>query len=320
MLRRTLLTSLLATPALAQTALAQPAWPTRPVRFIVPFAAGGPVDVPARFLAEYLAPRLGQPVIVENRSGAGGAVGVQAVMAATDGHSLLFGTGSIAIQPALQPDIGYDPLRDLTPISLVSESPMAFSAPANGRITSLPQLIAFARANPGKVTYGSSGTGTTTHMVGALFALRAGVEMVHVPYRGAGQMIGGFLAGDLDLMIGEASTVLPHVREGRAIAVAQTAAERSPVLPNAPTLEETIPGTAMPIWFALCGSRATPPEAAARLVREMAPLRDGSDLAQRMAANGAKLLLTEPQVLRQRLEREVPLWRQVVQQAGIKAE
>jgi tripartite-type tricarboxylate transporter receptor subunit TctC len=184
----------------------------------------------------------------------------------------------------------------------------------------LPQLIAFARANPGKVTYGSSGTGTTTLMVGALFALRAGVEMVHVPYRGAGQMIGGFLAGDLDLMIGEASTVLPHVREGRAIAIAQTGAQRSPVLPNAPTLEEAIPGTAMPIWFALCGSRATPPEAAARLVQEMAPLRDGSDLAQRMAANGAKLILSEPQVLRQRLEREVPLWRQVVQQAGIKAE
>ncbi len=316
MLRRTLLTLPFAAPALAQPA----AWPTRPVRFIVPFAAGGPVDIPARFLAEYLTQRLGQPVVVENRSGAGGALGVQAVMAAQDGHSFLFGTGSIAIQPALQPEIGYDPLRDLVPVSLISESPMAFSAPVNGRITSLAQLITYARANPGKVTYGSSGTGTTTHMVGALFALRAGLDLVHIPYRGAGQMIGAFLANDLDLMIGEASTVLPHVREGRAIAIAQTGASRAAVLPNAPTLEETLPGTAMPIWFALTGGRATPPEAIRRLEAEFAPLRNGSELGQRMALNGASLLLTGPEVLAQRLAREVPLWRQVVQQAGIKAE
>jgi tripartite-type tricarboxylate transporter receptor subunit TctC len=314
MLRRALLTSL-ALPAVAR---AQPRWPTRPVRFVVPFAPGGPVEIPARFLTEQLTQSLGQPVIVETRGGAGGALGAQAVIAAQDGHTFLFTTGAIAIQPALQPEIGYDPLRDFVPVSLVSESPMGFAVRPANRFGSLAGLIAAAKADPGALTIGSSGTGTTTHMVSALFGLKAGISLTHVPYRGAGQMVGAFLAGDIDLMSAELSTILPHVREGRAVVLGQTGAIRSPVLPEVPTLAELVPGTAMPIWFALLGNRGTPPEAVARLGEAMAPLRQGSVLAARMAENGAALLLSGPEVLAARLAEEVPLWRQVVQQAGIK--
>jgi tripartite-type tricarboxylate transporter receptor subunit TctC len=314
MLRRALLTAAFATPALAQ-----PRWPSRPLRFIVPFAAGGPLEIPARFLAEQLTQSLGQPVVVEARGGAGGAVGAQAVIAAQDGHSFLFTTGAIAIQPALQPEIGYDPLRDLVPVSLVSEAPMGFAARPNGRVKDLAGLLTMAKAQPGAITIGSSGTGTTTHMVSALFALRAGIEWTHVPYRGAGQMIGAFLAGDIDLMSADLATSLPHIREGRAVCIAQTGATRSPVLPEVPTLAEVVPGTAMPIWFALLGSRATPPEAVARLSEALAPLRT-SPLAARMAESGGALLLTPPEALAARLAAELPLWRQVVAQAGIKPE
>ena len=314
MLRRALLASL-ALPAVAH---AQPRWPSRPVRFIVPFAPGGPVEIPARFLAEQLTQSLGQPVIIETRGGAGGALGAQAVIASQDGHTFLFTTGAIAIQPALQPEIGYDPLRDFVPVSLVSESPMGFAARPGNRLGSLAGLIAAAKADPGALTIGSSGTGTTTHMVSALFGMKAGIALTHVPYRGAGQMVGAFLAGDIDLMSAELSTILPHVREGRVVVLGQTGAGRSPVLPEVPTLAELVPETAMPIWFALLGNRGTPPEAVARLAEALAPLRQGSVLAQRMAENGASLLLSGPEVLAARLATEVPLWRQVVQQAGIK--
>ncbi len=313
--------ALAALPLLPAFARAQSPWPTRPLRFVVPFAAGSPVEVPARFIAEHLTQRLGQPVVVESRGGAGGALGAQSVIQAGDGHSFLFGTGSIAIQPAIQPDIGYDPLRDLVPVSLVSESPMTFSARPNGRFRDLAGLVALAKREPGAVTYGTSGSGTTTHMVGALFGLRAGIQWTQVPYRGAGQMIGAFLAGDVDIMVGEASTVLPHAREGRAILVAQTGATRSAAMPDVPTLEESVPGTALPIWFALTGGRATPPEAVARLTSELAPLRDPSGvLAQRMAANGATLILSEPAVLEARIRRELALWREVAAKTGIRVD
>lgn len=311
--------ALAARPASAQAPPA--AWPNRPLRFVVPFAAGSPVEVPARFLAEHLTPRLGQPVVVESRPGAGGALGAQAVIAANDGHSFLFGTSAIAIQPAVQPEIGYDPLRDLVPVSLVSESPMTFVVRPGGRIRDLPGLIALARREPGRVTYGTSGSGTTTHMVGALFALRAGIEMTQVPYRGSGQLIGAFLAGDVDVMVGEGSTALPHAREGRALIVAQTGEARSPAMPEVPTLPEVVPGTVLPIWFALLGNRATPPEAVARLTREIAPLRDpAGPLARRMAEGGATLLLTGPEALAERLRREMPLWREVVRETGIRVQ
>ncbi|MCO6415640.1 tripartite tricarboxylate transporter substrate binding protein [Siccirubricoccus sp. KC 17139] len=317
--RREWLAATLALPGLAMPALAQPHWPSRPLRFIVPFAAGGPVEIPARFLAEALAPVLGQSVVVETRGGAGGAVGTQAVIASQDAHTFLFTTGAIAIQPALQPEIGYDPQKDLLPISLISEAPMGFAARPNGRVKDLAGLIALAKAQPGAITIGSSGNGTTTHMLSALFALRAGIEWTHVPYRGGGQMVGAFLGGDIDLMSVDLATGMPHVKEGRAVFIGQSGTARSPVLPEVPCLQEMVPGAALSIWFALLGPKGTPPEVAQKLAGALEGFRS-SALAGRMAENGAALLLAGPETLAARLNMELPMWRQVVAQAGLKAE
>ncbi len=295
-------------------------WPTRTVRIVVPYAPGGPVEVPARSIAEHLTQRLGQPVVVETRPGAGGALGTKQVIAAQDGHTFLMVTGAVAIQPAVQPDIGYDPLTELAPVSLISESTMAFAVRPNGPWRDIQGLLAAARAAPGRVTYGSSGNGTTTHMAAALFGIRAGITWQHVPYRGGGQLINAFLAGDVDVMSGDLSTELPRAREGRAVLLGVTAPERSGAAPEVPSITEAVPGTGITIWFALFGPRGTPREAVDRLVAEMLPLRSGSPVAERMAAAGGRLLLSGPDELAERLRRELPMWRQVVAEAGIRPE
>ena len=312
-------------PLLAPLALPRPGvaqgrtWPNRPIRIVIPYAPGGPVEVPGRFLAEHLTQRLGQPVIVETRPGAGGALGTKQVIGAQDGHTLLMVTGAVAIQPAVQPDIGYDPVAELTPVSLISESTMCFAARPNARFRDIPGLLAAARAEPGRVTYGSSGNGTTTHMAAALFGVRAGISWQHEPYRGGGQLINAFLAGDVDVMSADLSTVLAHARDGRAVLLGVTAPARTPAVPEVASIAETVPGTGITIWFALFAPRGTPPEVVERLVAEMAPLRS-SVLAERMAAAGGQLLLSGPAELAAKLQHELPLWRQVVAEAGIRPE
>ena len=309
-----------AATALPFVAIAQPAWPSRPIRFIVPFAAGGPVEVPARFIAEALTGALGQAVIVETRPGAGGALGIQQVVQANDPHVILFTTSSVAILPALMRDPGYDPFRDLVPITVVSEAPMALLTRPDNPIRGLADLLARARARPGAVSYASSGAGSTTHLAGALLGVKAGVELLHVPYRGAGQAVNALYAGDTDLLVTGTIEALPHVRDGRLRAVAVTSAERVAALPDVPAVGEAVPGYAMVIWYAMLGPRGTPPEVVARLAREVAPLAVGTPLARRMEESGARLLLDGPERLAERLRAEVPQWREVAGRAGIRAE
>jgi tripartite-type tricarboxylate transporter receptor subunit TctC len=293
-------------------------WPNRPVRIIIPYAPGGPVEIPGRFIAEHLTQKFGQPVIIETRPGAGGALGTKQVIAAQDDHSFLMITGAVAIQPAVQPDIGYDPINDLTPVSLVSESSMCFAVRPNAPFKDLQALLRAAKENPGKITYGTSGNGTTTHMAPALFGIRAGISWQHIPYRGAGQLLNGFMAGDVDVMSADLALMLPHIREGRAVALGVTAPKRSEMLPDVPSITELVPGTGIMIWFGICAGRSMPEENIARFVREVTPLKTGSLLEQRMSAAGSSLLLTGPQELAARIRHELPLWRQVVAEAGIK--
>lgn len=316
--RRNLLaaSALLGLPRLAR---AQPAWPARPVRFIVPFAPGGPVEVPARFIAEQLTQRLGQPVVVETRPGAGGALGIQIVAQSTDQHSLVFTTGSVAILPAVQRNPGYDPFRDLTPVSVISENAMAINVRAQSPIRDFTDLLARARAEPGKISYGSSGVGTTTHLLGELLKSRAAIDLLHVPFRGTGQGLGSLYAGDVDLLLTDASIPIPHVREGRMRTLAVTSAERVGALSGVPAVAETVPGFSMVLWFALLGPAGFPAEAVARLGREMAPMR-GGPLAERLEAGGGRLLLSGPDELAARIRAEVPLWRDVVRAANIPQE
>jgi tripartite-type tricarboxylate transporter receptor subunit TctC len=317
--RRIFVSTAALSPLAANSAFSQTRqWPNRPVRIIIPYAPGGPVEIPGRFIAEHLSQRLGQPVIVETRPGAGGALGTKQVIAAQDDHTFLMITGAVAIQPAVQPDIGYDPLSDLLPVSLVSESSMCFAVRPNARFQDLRALIAAAKASPGKITYGTSGNGTTTHMAPALFGIRAGISWQHVPYRGAGQLISGFLAGDVDVMSADVALMLPHIREGRANVLGVTAPKRLEILPEVPSITEVAPGTGIMIWFGICTARNMPEANIARFVGELEPLRSGSVLSQRMATSGSTLLLTGPQELAERLRHELPLWRQVVAEAGIK--
>ncbi len=318
--RRMLLSSMpmLALPGLARAQGAS--WPNRPIRFIVPFAPGGPVEVPARFIADHLSTRLGRPVIVEARPGAGGALGIQAMLGARDEHSFVVTTGSVASLPALMRDPGYDPFRDLVPVSLVSEVPLAFLARPDGKVKDLAGLLAAARAEPGRISYGSSGNGSTTHLAGALLTVRARIDLLHVAYRGVAQAINALYAGDTDLMVTGLIEGITHVREGRLRAIAVTSPNRTPALPDVPSIAEAVPGYGMVIWYAMLAPRGTPPEVVNLLAREMAPLASGSALAQRLSESGGRLLLDGPAPLAAKLREEVPLWRDIIRTAGITAD
>lgn len=303
------------TPALTQTA-----WPSRTIRLIVPFAPGGPVEVPARFLAEHLSRSLGQSVLVETKPGAGGSIGAREVAQTNDPHTLLVSTTGVAIAPALMRNPGYDPLLDLTPITVISDAPMLLLCRPDNAIKDLADLVARAKARPGAITYATSGVGSTTHMGGALFGVRAGVELLHVPYRGAAQATTATLAGDTDLLVIGTIEALSHVREGRLRAIMLTSGDRNAAFPGVPAASEAVAGFDLNIWYALFGPRNTPAEVVQRIARDVAPLATGTALAQRMEASGAKLLLDGPARLAERMRVEVPQWRDVARRAGITAE
>lgn len=306
----------LAAPAFAQT----PAWPNRPVRLISPFAPGGPQDVPARYFVDYLTPRLGQPVVYDSRAGAGGQVGMQFVAHATDGHTFLITSNSIATLPALKLNLGFDPFTDLLPVTIVTEAPLVYVVRANGP-ANLADFLGRAREAPGRVSVGSSGTGSATHLTSALLMQKAGIELLHVPYRGAGLVMTALLAGDIDAFVGDLSIALEHIRAGTARAIGVSTATRAPLLPDVPAIGEQVPGFAVPFWFGLFAAKQTAPEVVQRINAELAPLAaPDSELSKRMAERGSKLVLSGPAPLEARLRAEVAQWRDVVRAAGIAPE
>ncbi len=317
--RAALLGGGLAAPAPAQAP--PPAWPSRPVRLISPFAPGGPQDVPGRFFVDALAPRLGQPVVYDSRAGAGGAVGMQHVAQATDGHTFLITSTAVATLPALRRDLGFDPFADLLPVTLVMQSPFTFVVRAADGPASLADFLGRARAAPNRLTYGSSGVGSSSHLTGAMLMQRAGVEVTHVPYRGAQLIMSALLAGDIDCFVGDVSVPLEHIRAGTLRCIAVTTEARAPLLPEVPAAREEVPGYASTLWYGLFAAKATPPEAIQRMLAELAPLRaPGGELSRRLSDLGAELLLTGPEPLAERLRAEVPQWRAVVAAAAIRAE
>jgi tripartite-type tricarboxylate transporter receptor subunit TctC len=317
--RRALLAASLALAA--PRALAQDAWPGRASRILVPFAPGGTADIPARIIADHLARRLGRPFVVENRSGAGGAVGIRAVAQATDQHTLLHSTSAVAILPALQRDPGFDPVADLVPITMTASAPIMLIVRADGPFRDLRGFLARARAEPGRISFASSGIGTTVHLAGELLRARAGIDLLHVPYRGSAPAATALLAGETDAVFLSPIEALPHIRAGRLRALANAARSRTPLAPDAPAMSEEVPDyDGIELWFGLFGPRDLPAEAVATLMRELAPLREGSVLAERMAELGAATLLDGPQPLAARLRAEVPLWKTIADRAGIPRE
>ncbi len=306
--------AVLATPALAQE------WPARASRIIVPFAPGGTTDIPARIIADHFTRRLGKPFVVENRSGAGGALGIRTVAQATDGHTLLHSTSAVCVLPALQRDPGFDPLTDLVPITMTAASPILLVVRADSPFRTLGDYLAKARAEPGKVTFSHSGVGTTVHLSGELLKARARIDLTHVPYRGSAPSGTAILAGEVDSGFLSPIEVLPHIRGGRMRALANCAPTRT-LLPDVPSIKEFVPEyDGVVLWFGLFGPRDLPGDVVSLLMRELAPLRTGSVLSERMGEVGAETLLDGPEVLRTRVRAEAPLWRQLAEAAGIPRE
>ncbi|MDB5317600.1 MAG: Tripartite-type tricarboxylate transporter, receptor component TctC [Rhodospirillales bacterium] len=317
-MHRRALIAALAAPAILH---AQEPWPARQPRIIIPFAAGGPQDPPARIIAEKLGQRMGVTFIVENRPGAGGGLGAQQVAnAAPDGGTLLFISSSIAIIPTLQAALRFDPVRDLAPLSLVCDVPAALVVRAESPFRSLAELLATARAAPDRYTYASGGVGSANHLAGALFAALAGIELTHVPYRGIAPAMTAIYAGEIDLAFGSTLEVLAHAQQGRVRMLGTSLTERLPETPDVPAVAEQVPGYAAPNWFSMFAPKGMAPNLTARLIAELGALRNDPDLRARLAVGAAQMRLDGPEVLAARLADDVGKWRGLIERVGIRAE
>jgi tripartite-type tricarboxylate transporter receptor subunit TctC len=307
--------------AAAPKLLAADSYPSRPLRWIVPFPAGGSTDLIARLLGEWLAARLGQPVIIENKPGAGTNIGVQAaVNAAPDGYTLLFAVATNAINPSLYKSLPFDFQRDIAPVAGLAELPLVMDVTPSLPVKTVPEFIAYAKANPGKINFASFGARTISHLAIELFKTSASVDVVHVPYQGGAPMLTDLLSGRVQAGIDALPNSLPHIKSGGVRAVALLSAKRTPALPDVPTVGETIAGFEVTPWSALGVPSGTPNAIVERLNREInAGLADPGILAH-MAEVGAVPLLYSPAEMRALIARDAAKWANVVQRAGIQPE
>jgi tripartite-type tricarboxylate transporter receptor subunit TctC len=323
--RRTLLAALAAAPALARPALAQPAWPSRPLRLVVPFTPAGTTDIAARIIAEPLGARLSQQVIVENRAGAGGNIGSDLVAKAEpDGHTLLMQTiSSGAINYALYAQrMPYRP-EDLAAVGLVVRVPNAIFVNPALPVQTLRELVAYAKARPGRLNIGSSGSGTSLHMTGELLKLEAGIDLIHVPFRGAGPMLAEVIAGRVEVAVDNLPSAIGHIREGRLRALAVTTRTRSPALPEVPTTaEQGLPGVEATAWFGLQAPARTPRPIIDRLGAEVnAVVQDPAVWPKLADLGGMKPDLTPeggttPAAFEAFIRAEIARWAEVVRRSG----
>jgi tripartite-type tricarboxylate transporter receptor subunit TctC len=316
--RRPLLASLLALPL---PALAQ-GFPSRPIRLICPFAAGGSADASARQLAEPLSAVLGQPVVVENRPGGGATLGAQMVArAAPDGHTLLYGTpGPQIINPHLMRSVPYDPVRDFAPVSGYKRAPNLLAVHPSLGVTDLTGLIALAKARPGMLTFASSGVGSSSHLAGEMLKFLASVDITHVPYRGTAPAMTDLLAGTVSMALDTLSILLPHARAGRLGAVGVTTPQRSRLTPDLPALAETLPGFDAAPFNYIAATGGTPAPIIARLNMAIVGILNDPVYRARMEALGEEATPSTPEELAATIAAESARWRQVIEAAGIRVE
>lgn len=317
MKRRSLLAaaSLLAAPALAAEA-----WPSRPVRIIVPFPPGGTVDILGRLTANWLGEATGGNVIVENRSGAGGNIGAQAAArAAPDGTTLLMGSpGTQAINAHLYPNPGYDGIADFAPISLVAELPNLLAAHPSLGLRTIPDLIARARTE--RLAYGETSIGGSTHLSAELFRLQAGIEGEHITYRGSTPMLGDLLPGRIAWGVDNLPSILPHIRSGALTALGVTSRARWSGAPDIPAIAESLPGYEVTAWFGLLAPRGTPDEVIAAANAALGRMLATPAAAQRLAELGATPIPGTPEAYRAHIAAEYAKWGEVIRRAGIRLE
>jgi tripartite-type tricarboxylate transporter receptor subunit TctC len=317
-------------PVLAQPAAAQSTWPTKPVRIVVPFAAGGTTDILARALAPELQKAFGQPFVVDNKPGAGGNNGAAEVAkAAPDGYTLLMGTvGTHAINAALYPKMPFDPVKDFQPVTLVAGVPNVLVLnPASAQrygVNSVADLAKAAKANPGRMNMASSGNGTSIHLAGELFKTMTGTFMVHFPYRGSGPALIDLIGGNMDLMFDNLPSAMPHIKSGRLKALAVTSATRSAALPELPTVAEAggaaLKGYEASSWFGLLAPAGTPMDIVNRVQQETAKALASPGLKERLAAQGAIPSGNTPAEFAKLIADESAKWAKVVKASGAKVD
>jgi tripartite-type tricarboxylate transporter receptor subunit TctC len=303
----------------AACAWASAAYPDKPIRLIVPFSAGGAADVMARSMGQRLSDALGQPVLIDNRGGAGGTIAAETVAkAAPDGYTLLFGTtGTQAIDVAMYPKLPYDPVKDFAPISLTHVNPRVLVvAPALG-VRSVAELIALARRKPGELTYGSAGIGSTGHLSGALFDSMAGVEMRHIPYKGSAPLLTDMLAGRIDLTFDSYPVYEEHLKRGTVKALGVTSMKRMTVLPGVPTLDESgLKGYDLSNWLGVLAPAGTPRPVIATLNAALVKVMGDPAHRGQLAALGIEATATTPEAFADLIRADIPKWAALVKRAG----
>lgn len=320
--RRTLLAAGLAAPF--ARAHAQAAWaPSRPIRFIVPFVAGGSTDVAARIIADRMGETLGQPVIVENRGGSGGNIGGDLVAKAPpDGHTLLMGvTGLLSTNRHIYRQMAFDPDRDLAPVSMAYTADMVIVVTNRLGVRRLADFVALAKANPGKFSFGSSGHGASTHTAAELFRQQAGLDMVHVPYRGSGAAVNDLVAGNIEMMLMQIAGAAGSITAGQVTALAATGPRRHPLIPDVPSIAEAgYPQAEATSWGCVMVPAGTPAPVIARLSQAVREAIAHPPVAQRLTGAGVDGVASTPEQLAAFLRAESEKWGRVVRQAGIRVE
>ena len=305
------------------TPLAHSAFPDRPIRLIVPFPAGGSADYMARGMAQRLSVELGQQIIIDNRGGGGGAPAAEAAAKAqADGYTLFFATmGTLVINPALYPKLRYDPLKDFAPVSLTHLTPRVLTVHASVAAKNVAELIALAKAKPGRLTYGSAGSGSSSHLAGALFASMAGVEMLHVPYKGSAPLLTDVLAGRLDMTFDSYPVYDEHIKSGRVRALGVTTPTRMAALPAVPTIAEAgLAGYDISNWLGLLAPAGTPKEVIATINTALGRVMAAPALKQQLVALGIEPVFGTPEEFTALMRAELPKWAAIVKKSGATAD
>ncbi|HEX2828620.1 MAG TPA: tripartite tricarboxylate transporter substrate binding protein [Burkholderiales bacterium] len=297
-------------------------YPTKPVRMVVPFAPSGPTDLLARLLGQKLTALLGQQVIVDNRGGAGGTIGSEAVArSAPDGYTMLLGhIGIFAVNPTLYPALKYDVVKDFAPVSLVADIPYAMVVHPALPARNVAELVALAKARPKQLLYGSGGTGGASHLAGAYFGLLAKVDITHVAYKGAGPALVDLLAGQTSMMITGLTPLVPHINAGKLRVLAVGSAKRLAIMPDVPTVGETVKGFQATQWYGVAVPAQTPRETVAALNSALHKALSGADVKERLAAGGADPLTSTPEAFGAYIRSEIARWAPVVKAVGAQAQ
>src|SRR5687767_15293699 len=313
---------LAAAAALAVPALAQQ-YPAKPIRFIAPFPPGGGVDIVARAMGEKLSPRLGQPIVIENKPGAGMTIGTDlAAKSAPDGYTLLIGPiGSQAIVHHMYPKRTFDFARDFAPVARIGYGTIAFIVPHSSPAKSVKDFVAMAKASPGKHTFASSGTGALIHLTGEMFKQAAGIDLTHIPYKGTTQLLPDLMDGRLDMALDSLPAYLPHLKAGKVRALAVASRGRSPVLPELPTMAEAgVPGVISATDYAMFAPAGTPKEIIALLNREIGAVLEAPDLRAKLGAQGIEIVPGTPEAVQAEFADELAKWGRVIAEAKLKPE